>query len=107
MRLPELFCGFPRRRLGAPTLYPVACMPQAWASATPYAFLEACLGLRCDFEKHEIRLENPFLPNFLEDLTITNLELAGATTDVTIQSRNGEITATGRRGGDIAVRVVR
>ncbi len=28
-RLPELFCGFPRRKLNAPTLYPVAYMPQA------------------------------------------------------------------------------
>src|SRR5580704_4757445 len=31
-RLPELFCGFRRRRAAAPTLYPVACSPQAWAS---------------------------------------------------------------------------
>ena len=29
MRFPELFCGFPRRRGAAPTLYPVACAPQA------------------------------------------------------------------------------
>ena len=31
-RLPELFCGFPRFRGRGPTLYPVACSPQAWAS---------------------------------------------------------------------------
>ena len=30
MRLPELFCGFPRRRSQGPTFYPVACSPQAW-----------------------------------------------------------------------------
>ena len=47
MRFPELFCGFPRRRGTAPTLYPVACAPQAWASAAPFALLEACLGLDC------------------------------------------------------------
>ena len=29
-RLPELFCGFRREQRG-PTLYPVACAPQAWA----------------------------------------------------------------------------
>jgi glycogen debranching enzyme len=28
-RLPELFCGFPRRPGESPTLYPVACAPQA------------------------------------------------------------------------------
>ena len=32
-RLPELFCGFQRERRRGPTLYPVACAPQAWASA--------------------------------------------------------------------------
>ncbi len=35
-RLPELFCGFPRQHGQGPTLYPVACSPQAWASATPF-----------------------------------------------------------------------
>ena len=35
-RLPELFCGFQRGRGRGPTLYPVACAPQAWASATPF-----------------------------------------------------------------------
>ena len=34
-RLPELFCGFRRERRRGPVLYPVACAPQAWASATP------------------------------------------------------------------------
>jgi hypothetical protein len=30
-RLPELICGFHRRTGDAPTLYPVACAPHAWA----------------------------------------------------------------------------
>jgi glycogen debranching enzyme len=45
-RLPELFCGFSRRAPGeGPTLYPVACSPQAWASATPFYLIKACLGM--------------------------------------------------------------
>ena len=44
-RLPELFCGFPRREHNGPTHYPVACSPQAWASATPLCLLQASLGL--------------------------------------------------------------
>ena len=44
-RLPELYCGFARVERNAPTQYPVACSPQAWASATPLALLQACLGL--------------------------------------------------------------
>ncbi len=44
-RLPELFCGFARRPAEKPTLYPMACAPQAWASASPFLLLQACLGL--------------------------------------------------------------
>ena len=40
-RLPELFCGFPRRPGESPTLYPVACAPQAWASGAVFLLLEA------------------------------------------------------------------
>jgi glycogen debranching enzyme len=35
-RLPELFCGFERRPGEGPTLYPVACSPQAWSAATVF-----------------------------------------------------------------------
>src|SRR5205823_2033432 len=43
-RLPELFCGFERRAGEGPTLYPVACAPQAWAAAAIFLLLQACLG---------------------------------------------------------------
>ncbi|HEY2033577.1 MAG TPA: amylo-alpha-1,6-glucosidase [Rhizomicrobium sp.] len=106
MRLPELFCGFARRRLGAPTLYPVACMPQAWASAAPYAFLEACLGLHCDYERREIHFRNPHLPAFVEELRIRNLAIADVTTDILVRNRGGEVSVTAEgNGADIAVRL--
>ena len=73
MRFPELFCGFARRRGTAPTLYPVACAPQAWASAAPFALLEACLGIVCDHQRREVRFHNPVLPRFLEEIRIRNL----------------------------------
>src|SRR5262245_53561970 len=47
-RLPELFCGFERRPGEGPTLYPVACSPQAWAAASVFLLLQSCLGLRID-----------------------------------------------------------
>lgn len=43
-RLPELFCGFRRRHGFAPTAYPVACSPQAWAAGALPALLDACVG---------------------------------------------------------------
>ncbi len=66
-RLPELFCGFQRRRGRGPTLYPVACSPQAWASGTPFLILQASLGLEFDPDCNEICLRNPCLPPFLEE----------------------------------------
>src|SRR5262249_14463676 len=43
-RMPELFCGFPRRSNAGPTAYPLACAPQAWAAASIYALLASALG---------------------------------------------------------------
>ena len=39
-RLPELYCGFRRRRGAGPTLYPVACSPQAWASGSLFLTIQ-------------------------------------------------------------------
>ena len=43
-RLPELFCGFHRRDGDGPTLYPVACAPQAWAAGAVYLLLRRVLA---------------------------------------------------------------
>jgi glycogen debranching enzyme len=106
MRFPELFCGFPRRRGTAPTLYPVACQPQAWASAAPFAFLEACLGIVCDHAKREIRFHNPLLPRFLEEIRIHKLNLDGASADLCLRRRgDGTEVAILAQHGDISIRI--
>ena len=74
-RLPELFCGFHRRTRSGPVAYPVACSPQAWAAATPYALLQACLGLAFDPSRSEIRLTRPRLPPWLDRLEIHDLRV--------------------------------
>ena len=51
-------------------LYPVACAPQAWASATPFTLLEAALGLEFDAARGEIRLRDPRLPEFLNEVLL-------------------------------------
>ena len=89
-RLPELFCGFARRGGGeGPTLYPVACSPQAWASASPFYLLKACLGLSFRPEEPRIRLLHPVLPPFVDVLTVRKLEVAGARVDLRFV-RHGE-----------------
>ena len=103
-RLPELFCGFPRNRM-APTMYPVACSPQAWASSTIFALIQASLGLHFDHRAGEIRFDRPRLPDFLERLHVRGLRLGDAEVDVLFHRLDGEVaaTVTRRRG---AVRVV-
>ncbi|HYD81883.1 MAG TPA: amylo-alpha-1,6-glucosidase [Paucimonas sp.] len=84
-RMPELFCGFEQRPDEGPTLYPVACSPQAWAAATVFYLLQACLGLSFDPEKPEIRFRNPQLPPFLDTVKIRDLVVGGATIDLQLQ----------------------
>jgi glycogen debranching enzyme len=90
-RLPELFCGFKRQASRGPTLYPVACSPQAWASATPFTLIEACLGLEFDPDKNEIRLRNPRLPDFIDDVLLRNLQLGDARADLRIRRVRDEV----------------
>jgi glycogen debranching enzyme len=106
-RLPELFCGFQRQRGHGPTLYPVACAPQAWASATPFTLLEASLGLEFDPLKGEIRLRNPRLPQFLDEVTLRDLQLSSSSVDLRVR-RHGDTVSldTTRTSGDIRVSIV-
>jgi glycogen debranching enzyme len=96
-RLPELFCGFRREKRRGPTLYPVACAPQAWASATPFTLLEAALGLEFDAGRGEIRLRNPRLPAFLNEVVLRDLRLGPSSVDLRVS----------RHGGDVSLEVLR
>ena len=106
-RLPELFCGFQRQQGQGPTLYPVACSPQAWASATPFTLLEASLGLEFDPFKGEIRLRNPRLPAFLDEVVLRDLRLSSSLVDLRVR-RHGETVSldTPRISGNIRVSIV-
>jgi glycogen debranching enzyme len=93
-RLPELFCGFARRPARGPTLYPVACMPQAWAAAAPMALLQACLGLNFDVPGKAVRFERPVLPEWLEKVTLRGITLCGDRVDLQLRRVAGEVAAT-------------
>ena len=103
-RLPELFCGFLRRQHNAPTQYPVACSPQAWASATMFALLQATLGLELSESSGEISFYRPVLPDFLDRLHLRNLRLSKGSADVLLQRHGDDVTVTQtRRDGDVSV----
>lgn len=90
-RLPELFCGFHRRPGQGPTFYPVACMPQAWASATIFSLIKSSLGLEFDHANGRILLHQPVLPDFLDDLRIDRLGIAGGEVDVILRRHGREV----------------
>jgi len=106
-RLPELFCGFQREKHRGPTLYPVACAPQAWASATPFTLLEAALGLEFDAGRGEIRLRDPRLPAFLNEVVFRDLKLGASSVDLRVRRHDGEVSLEVlRTRGQIQVSIV-
>ena len=91
-RLPELFCGFPRYASRGPTLYPVACAPQAWSAGSFFALLQASLGIKQDPWKKEIRFQSPTLPNFLDEVELKGLAAGSGSVDVLVR-RHGDRTS--------------
>lgn len=83
-RLPELFCGFPRRAGEGLTLYPVACSPQSWAAGACFLLLRATLGLELDGKRGRIRFDHANLPAFLEEVRITGLRVGRQSADLTL-----------------------
>jgi len=106
-RLPELFCGFQRARNRGPTRYPVACTPQAWASAAPFCLLQAALGLEIDPAAEQLRLRNPRLPKFLDEVILRNLQVGDSSVDIAVR-RDGEAVSVSvlRALGTIEVSVL-
>lgn len=105
-RLPELFCGFKRGRGRGPTLYPVACTPQAWASGAFLQFIQASLGLEFHPHQNEIKLRNPSLPPFIQQLAISDLRLGKSSVDLCVRRNEGAVSLqVTRRVGTVQVSI--
>jgi glycogen debranching enzyme len=103
-RLPELFCGFPRRPGEGPTLYPVACAPQAWSAAAVFLLLEAALGVRICAVERRISFTSPALPPFLSQVRISGLQIGDATLDLQLLRYPDDVgIQLLRREGDVEV----
>ena len=90
-RLPELFCGLKRRPNEGPTLYPVACSPQAWAAAAPFLILEGCLGITVQAERRRIVFDRPFLPVGIPQLSFRGLRCGKVAVDLLLERRNDSV----------------
>jgi glycogen debranching enzyme len=96
-RMPELFCGFRRRSGEGPTLYPVACSPQAWSAGAVFMLLQAMLGLSVDGPARRVTIRSGLLPEFLPRVRIEGLRIGNGSVDLVLE----------RHAKDIGVQVER
>jgi glycogen debranching enzyme len=107
-RLPELICGFARRPGEAPTLYPVACSPQAWAAGTCFLVLQSCLGLSIRTRESRIYLRHTALPEALPRVELRNLRVGDASIDLAFERHAHSVGIDIlRRTGDVEVTALR
>jgi glycogen debranching enzyme len=93
-RLPELFCGFHKRPgVEGPTLYPVACSPQAWSAGAAYLFVDACLGMSFSVADKTLHLSKPHLPPTIDEIKLADLRIGNTTMDLKVHRNSGGITA--------------
>ena len=103
-RLPELFCGFARGAGEAPTLYPAACSPQAWAAGAVFLIFQSVLGLKISGRERRVVFSRNALPDFLDEVIIRQLRVGDASVDLAIARSNGRVSVSvTRKSGDLEV----
>jgi len=106
-RLPELICGFTRRGR-EPTLYPVACAPQAWAAGAVYLMLAASLGIHIDAPARRISFSRGRLPESIDWIRLTDLKVGDASVDLQLERHPHDLGVTIiRREGDVEIVTVK
>ena len=106
-RLPELFCGMSKGEQEQPVSYPVSCSPQAWASGAVFLLLRAVLGIYPDGPRQTMRIVNPQLPPWMNELTLRGLRVGGSRISLHF-TRTGEgcfAAVTEREGDQLALRI--
>ena len=105
MRLPELFCGFPRSAGESPVAYPVACVPQAWAAGAVFMLVQACLGLSIAGETAEVEIRDPVLPVGIDRLSIAGLQVGDGAIDLVFERQGSRVAVhSNSRGPRLRVR---
>jgi glycogen debranching enzyme len=87
-RLPEAFAGFDRWVSRFPVPYPTACSPQAWATAAPFVFVQAMLGLEA--RDGELRLD-PCVPAEIGRIRVRRLHALGSEWEIEAVGSVGKV----------------
>ncbi len=105
-RLPELFCGFPRQAGQGPTLYPVACIPQAWAAASAFLLLQSVLGLEVFADPPTLVFHRPALPDCLDRVEIDGLTIGASVVDLILNRHPHSVGINVlRRKGEVQIQM--
>jgi glycogen debranching enzyme len=104
MRLPELFCGFPRRDPTPPVGYPAACAPQAWSAGAPFLLLQAILGISAHANENLLTVNKPHLPRWLRRVELRNLRVGQSSLSLEFH-RERDVTSFSMldKAGDVRV----
>jgi glycogen debranching enzyme len=95
-RVPELFSGLHRDEGSFPVQYLGANVPQAWAAGAMIRFIAILAGIhgRTDAGGSRIYVD-PALPDWLPELTITNLRAGRGAMTLTLSDGEVEVTSNG------------
>jgi glycogen debranching enzyme len=93
-RMPELFCGLSKEGGEGPVLYPVACAPQSWSAASMFLLFQACLGIQVDGIREQVTFVRPTLPDFLNEVRITNLQVGDSSLDIDVMRQRDGVGVT-------------
>jgi glycogen debranching enzyme len=90
-RLPEVYGGHRRSpEMPFPGLYTRADYPQAWSASAPFTVIRAMLGI-CPYAPARILFVDPHLPEWLPEIAVENLHVAGATVTLRfLRNEDGE-----------------
>ena len=88
-RLPEVFAGLARDEGSFPVQYLGANVPQAWASGAIIHLITTLIGIHPDAASKRVVVK-PALPNWLPEVTLTNLRIGQATIDLHITREHVE-----------------
>ncbi len=103
-RLPELFSGLERRGGEGPTLYPVACSPQAWSAGAVFLLVQSCLGISVDGIKNRVVFDRPYLPEGVPQLWVKGLRVGQADIDLFFHRTNDAVRIeVTRKSGEVEI----
>jgi hypothetical protein len=102
-RLPEVFAGLRRDRGSFPVQVLGASSPQAWSSGAIIRLIAIPCGIQAHTDRAGSRLYlDPALPDWLPDLTISNLRAGRGS--MTLHFRDGQVEVASNTSGHAVVR---